>query len=207
MRIILASSSPRRRDLLEQIRLNFEINPSKDEDILEEEYKLEKQNKIKRNYRNKQNERRFAENRALLKAKDVALKTSGDRIIIGADTIVVSGKKILGKPVDRADAMEMLSSLSGNVHYVITGVALIDGKTEKICLGSEITEVKFRKLTKIEINNYIGSMEPMDKAGAYAIQGLGALLVERISGCYYNVVGLPLTLMQKLMKKMGKSVL
>lgn len=207
LRIILASSSPRRKALLEQLKLRFEIVPSRDEKILEMEDKHKQMPDEKKKRRFKDKERWFAEKRALLKANDVESIISEDAIVLAADTIVLQGNRILGKPVDESEAFDMLSSLSGRIHHVITGVAIIDSKYKKQYIDSEITEVKIRYLKKTEILSYIKSGEPMDKAGAYGIQGLGAMLVQRINGCYFNVVGLPLFLMQKMLHKIGKKIL
>jgi septum formation protein len=116
-----------------------------------------------------------------------------DDIVIGADTVVVYKDSILGKPKDESDAYEILTLLSGNTHEVITGIALIQDIKNLKFIDYEITKVKFRKLDSKRILNYIKTKEPLDKAGAYGIQGLGELLVEKIDGCYSNVVGLPLT--------------
>ncbi|MBM3210948.1 septum formation inhibitor Maf [Candidatus Poribacteria bacterium] len=183
-KIILASASPRREQLLKQIGIVFEIIPSN------------------------VNEKDFTHHDpvantqliALSKAQDVAAKVK-DVIIIGADTQVIIDDEVLGKPEDDVDAINMLRKLSGKKHRVITGVAIIDGKTGKNETWAEITEVVFRKISEDEIIDYIETGEHRGKAGAYGIQGRAAAFVKRIEGCYFNVVGLPLAkLSQKLRK-------
>jgi septum formation protein len=141
-----------------------------------------------------------------LKALDVASKIS-DGIVIAADTDVVLNGKILGKPKDKKEAREMLKNLSGKEHQVITGLAVVDAKSKRILQDIVITAVKFRKFDKNLIEKYIASGEPLDKAGAYGIQGKGALLVESIKGDYFNVVGLPLNALNQLLEKFGISLI
>lgn len=187
--LILASASLRRRDLLNQIGLNFEIIPSKvNEDISEVE-------PIK-----------LVQKLALLKAHEVAKKVvvkNPEALVIGADTIVVDGQTILGKPGSENAAIAMLKKLSGQQHRVMTGVAVVDSKSGKHWVDVEVTHVFFRNLTEKEIYRYVATGEPMDKAGAYAIQGKAALFVERIEGCFFNVVGLPLLKTVQLLKQAG----
>ncbi len=175
-RLILASASPRRSALLSQIGLTFEIFPSEIEEPLpDKDLSPEK----------------VTQKLAKLKARAVAERYT-EGIIIGADTLVLFKKELLGKPKNREDAKSMLSRLSGKTHRVITGVALIDVKKKTETTWSEVTKVCFRELCADEIDNYIESGEAKDKAGAYGIQGRGAAFVKRIDGCYFNVVGLPL---------------
>jgi len=141
-----------------------------------------------------------------LKALDVASKISNG-IVIAADTVVVLGEKILGKPKNKKEAREMLKSLSGKEHQVITGIAVVNAKTKKMLGDAVVTKVKFRKLTNELIEKYITSGEPLDKAGAYGIQGKGSLLVESIKGDYFNVVGLPLNTLNQLLEKFRTSLL
>lgn len=137
---------------------------------------------------------------ALMKARDVA-ETHGDSLVIGADTIVVVDETILGKPANRADAIRMLDLLSGKTHQVYTGVALIRQGVERS--GVECTEVDFGDLGDEIIVRYVDTGEPLDKAGGYAIQGKGVVLIDSIRGCYPNVVGLPLSLLSNLLKEYG----
>ncbi len=180
--IILASNSPRRRELLRQIGLSFATDPSDvDEKVLAGEPPES-----------------YVVRVALDKARAAAAR-AGSGIIIAADTIVVLDDGILGKPVDRPDAERMLSLLSGRMHVVITGLAIIDAAKGKTVTGTSLTRVWFRDLSRDEIASYVKSGEPLDKAGAYGIQGKGALLVKQIEGCYFNVVGLPLSLLGELL--------
>ena len=175
-RLILASASPRRSALLSQIGLTFEIFPSEIEEPLSNNGLAPEE---------------VTQKLAKLKARVVAERYS-DGVIIGADTLVLHKKELLGKPKNKAEAKLMLSRLSGKSHKVITGVSLINVKKQTEMTWSEVTKVYFRKLCSAEIDNYIQSGEAKDKAGAYGIQGRGAAFVKRIDGCYFNVVGLPL---------------
>jgi len=185
-RLILASASPRREQLLKQIGLDFEVIPSNfDESRV-----------------CTSNPTESAQQAAIAKAKAVAKKLS-EGIVIGADTIVVYAGEVMGKPKDQSDAVRMLKQLSGKKHEVITGVALVNARDNREYVWSESTLVWFRKLSDMEIKKYVESGQPMDKAGAYGIQGRAAAFVEKIDGCYFNVVGLPLaSLVVKLNKFM-----
>lgn len=178
-RIILASSSPRRKlllkALLKNFGLKFDVIPANIVEYIPEKVQ---------NYGN------FAANLAELKALEVAVRKNG--IIIAADTIVVCNDKILGKPDSEADAKKMLKMLSGKVHKVYTGLVVFDTTADKLYKSFEVTSVKFRKLSTKEIEFYVNSGSPMDKAGAYGIQDdFGSTFVEKINGDYFNVVGLP----------------
>ncbi|MDF2928237.1 Maf family protein [Anaerospora sp.] len=185
MAIVLASASPRRQQLLEQIGCSFSIMAS---DFVEDNTIDLPADEL-------------AVAQAKGKACAVAAKANAGDIVIGADTIVVLDGQVFGKPVDRDDACRMLTSLSGKEHLVITGLAVV--RDNLIMTDCSITTVKFRTLTATEIERYIATGEPEDKAGAYAIQGVGALLVENICGCYTNIVGLPLVTLARLMSKVG----
>lgn len=188
MQVILASASPRRKDLLEQINIEPVICPAHFEEI-----------------KTADDARKVVLKNAEGKCQAV-VKQKGDSVpVIAADTIVVIDGEILGKPKSAAEAAEMLQHLSGRKHKVMTGVAVAyEGKQ---IAEVSITDVFFRKLTFEEINAYVATGEPLDKAGAYGIQGQGAVLVEKIDGCYNNVVGLPLTQLYLMLKKLGvKSV-
>jgi septum formation protein len=183
--IILASQSPRRKELLYHMGLDFEIiSKNVPEDLIEEE-PLEAAGKL-----------------ALKKALAVAEDLSGE-IVIGADTIVVLEGKILGKPDSFETAREMLAALSGRYHQVITGVAVVDSRSGKYQLEQETTGVYFRQLTDAMINSYVESGEPFDKAGAYGIQGKGGLFVTKLEGCYFNVVGLPISRLAVMLENYG----
>lgn len=176
MDFVLASASPRRFELLQQVGAKFIVQISEVQEIID--FTLDVKT--------------IVQSLAWQKAKAVA-ETREEGIILGADTIVVSEGKILGKPKNKEEAKEMLTSLSGKWHEVMTGVALVDASgRQQEWKSVEVTRVKFRNLTEQDIAAYIATEECMDKAGAYGIQGFGALLVEEIAGCYFNVVGLPL---------------
>lgn len=187
--IYLASASPRRVELLNVIGLPFEQVISNVSEV----------------YPGDLEPSAFAEALAVQKARVVA-KEYGQGLVIGADTIVVHGNNVLGKPENHQDAIRMLKLLGGTTHLVISGIAIVNASSGRELVSHEITEVTFRFLSDEEINCYVATGEPMDKAGAYGIQGVGGILVERINGCYNNVVGLPLTLLVKLLKKMGVEV-
>ncbi len=175
--IILASKSPRRKKLLKQIGLQFK---SKSFDVDETFLPTESPVKLVK---------KLARTKLLAATEKIK-----DSIIITADTIVVFDKKVLGKPKDKKDAARMLKKLSGNKHYVYTGFAIYNGITKKLIVDYEKTCVKFRTLSNDEIDDYIATGSPMDKAGSYGIQDdYGAVFVSSISGDYYNVVGLPLS--------------
>ncbi len=183
-KLILASRSPRRIHLLRQIGLKFDVRESAiDENV---DGFLTPEDAVR--------------GLALLKAASVAgsVRTG---LIVGADTIVYLDRKILGKPRSRAEARRMLSMLSGRTHQVYTGIALIDRPSNEVCTAIERTKVKFRTLSPREIREYVASGSPMDKAGAYGIQDdFGAVFVERIDGCFYNVVGFPLSKFYRVMQ-------
>ena len=172
--IILASKSPRRADLLKQIGLEFEVYPS---DIEEPQITVSPADAVQQ--------------LALTKARTVAAKFDVG-IVLGADTVVVIDGQPIGKPENDTHAVQILTQLSGNRHEVITGVALIDIERKNEVVWAEQTAVHFRTLHQSEILAYVRSGESSDKAGAYGIQGRAGAFVERIEGCYFNVVGLPL---------------
>ena len=184
MRLILASASPRRKEILLSAGFDFEICPSPiDEAPLAGE-----------------RPEGYARRVACAKALSVAASVARGSLVLGADTIVVAGDEILGKPQDAADAGRMLRKLSGISHQVITGVCLVRAPDEVIALTHETTWITFRALDDEEIADYVASGEPMDKAGAYGIQGLACKFVTRVEGCYFNVVGLPVALVYGLLK-------
>jgi nucleoside triphosphate pyrophosphatase len=184
--VILASGSPRRRALLEQIGISFSLDPADvDEHMLPGE-----------------TPEVYAVRVALDKARAASQRVKAG-IVIAADTIVVVGDTVLGKPVDAADARRMLNLLSGREHEVVTGLAVMDAASRRSSVRTSVTKVFFRKLSEREISAYVATGEPLDKAGAYGIQERGALLVERIEGCYSNVVGLPLSLLGEMLYDYG----
>lgn len=189
--LILASASPRRKQLLTQLGLNFIVEPSCEEEKLVENNVIPSE-------------------KAVLLAKQKAFSVSRrhkDVLVIGADTIVVLDDKILGKPEDETDAKNMLSALSGRWHCVYTGVTVVDADTNHYISGYEESRVKFKNLNQQEIENYIKTGEPMDKAGSYGIQGKGAIFIEKIEGCYYNIVGLPLFKLSEMLTVFGYKIL
>jgi septum formation protein len=187
--IILASASPRRKELLQKIGLRFEIEPSGYEEEIHAEL----------------DPNEVVLQISIKKAQSVAAKHK-DAVIIAADTIGVIGNKILGKPHTENEARKMLKEISGKAHSVITGFTVLDTATNKIFSRTINTKVYVKNLTTDEIDAYVKTGEPLDKAGAYAIQGLGSLIVERIEGDYYNVVGLPLAALTEAMKEFGINI-
>lgn len=192
-RIILGSASPRRRELLEQIGITFEIVTSGKDEVYNSTIPAE-----------------IVKELAQMKAENVSeevLEKEGhlcDVVVIGADTIVVRDGEILGKPADTEEAFRMLKSLQGRAHQVYTGVAILDfdeNGVKKVTGHAEKTEVFVCEMTDTEIEKYIASGEPMDKAGAYGIQGRFAAFIERIEGDYFNVVGLPVAYVYSQLKK------
>lgn len=186
MKIILASQSPRRQELLKNLGItDFSVIPAKGEEQLISGLTPED----------------AVCAIALGKAREVASSQGNDAVIIAADTLVFLDGKPLGKPADSDDAAKMLRSLSGRDHLVMTGVAVIYGSKE--IAECESTRVFFRRITEDEITRYIDSGEPMDKAGAYGIQGLGSIFIPRIEGDYFNVMGLPVSRLYSMLEKMG----
>lgn len=199
--IILASQSPRRKELLEQIGLEFEICPAKGEEIITKTVPEEVVMEL-----SKQKAEEVAAMVSSYAEEHKDITTPSDILVIGADTVVAYGGKILGKPVDEADAKRMLMMLSGNTHSVFTGVTLVlidkSGRAGELVFY-EKTDVKMHKMTEAEIDRYIATGEPMDKAGSYGIQGKCAIYIEKIDGDYNNVVGLPITRIYQELKKIG----
>lgn len=199
--IILASQSPRRKELLEQIGLEFEICPAKGEEIITKSIPEEVVMEL-----SKQKAEEIAALVSSYGENHKEITTPSDILVIGADTVVAYDGKILGKPKDEADAKRMLSMLAGNIHSVFTGVTLVfidkSGRTGEVVFY-EKTDVKMHEMTDTEIERYISTGEPMDKAGSYGIQGKGAIYIEKIDGDYNNVVGLPITRIYQELKKIG----
>lgn len=188
-RIILASTSPRRKELAQGMGLEFDVIPSK----YEEDMTL------------KMSASQLVKTLSYGKAKEVAERIKSG-IVIGVDTIVVFKGKKLGKPKNEKDAFGMLKSFSGKWQEVYSGVAIIDCKTGKEIRDYEVTKVKFRKMSDDEIWRYIKTGDPMDKGGAYGIQGLSSIFIERVEGCYFNVVGFPVYNVYKNLKKVGVNI-
>lgn len=188
--IVLASASPRRKDLLQSLGLAFQIEPAE----------------VDEHWEGKPDPRVFAETLARRKAKFVAARHHRG-LVIGADTLVYIDDEILTKPSDQSEARAMLHRLSGRTHTVVTGLAVVEPESGRTVSCFEETSVSFRVLSAKEIQRYVATGEPMDKAGAYGIQGMGALLVARIEGCYPNVVGLPLVRLARLFSDFGVELL
>lgn len=199
--IILASASPRRKELLEQIGLEFEICPAKGEEIITKTIPEEVVMEL-----SKQKAEEVAALVSSFGENHKEITTPSDILVIGADTVVAYGGKILGKPVDEADAKRMLTMLSGNTHSVFTGVTLVlidkTGRAGELVFY-EKTDVKMHTMTETEIDRYIATAEPMDKAGSYGIQGKCAIHIEKIDGDYNNVVGLPIARIYQELKNIG----
>lgn len=194
LNLALASQSPRRRELLSDAGYEFRVFPVKVSEIIDENL----------------NPADVASQLGTLKAQSCVeqnkeLKQQGF-LVLGADTIVVLGRRILGKPQNNAQAREYLRLLSSKTHNVITGFGLVESGTTKVWSGAEVTEVTFRNLSDQEIDTYVASGEPMDKAGAYAIQGGGGKFVSSFSGSWSNVVGLPLERLEKVLSENGWNV-
>jgi septum formation protein len=190
-KLILASASPRRRELLAQAGYRFEVQPSS----------------VPESRRPGEDAIRFATRLAREKAEEVfarrqAAGMAETATVLGADTVVVCDGEVLGKPSDAADAERMLLLLSGRTHHVVTGVAVVWGSSAPpaVEIAAELTQVTVQTLSPEEVSRYVSSGEPMDKAGAYAIQGYAGRWIPRISGCYFNVVGLPLALVASLLE-------
>ena len=183
MEIILASASPRRKEILQNTKLKFEIQKSDIEEVILENESPES----------------MVVRLAYEKALDVA-KNNEDALVIGADTVVVIDDKILGKPKDETEAYNMIKLLSGKTHYVITGFALINLSLNKKIVDCQISQVTFKELSEATIKDYIQTKESLDKAGAYGIQGYGGLLVKNIQGDYFNIVGLPISKISDCLK-------
>ena len=197
VKFVLASGSPRRKELLEQLGMQFEISSAHGEEIITKEQPWE-----------------IVEELSMQKATEVADRYEAEHgvqentVVIGADTIVAYGAEIMGKPKSRQHAIEMLSELQGHVHQVYTGVTLIimTGKDRKFICFHEKTEVEMYPMTQAQIEAYVSTGEPMDKAGAYAIQGKCAAYIKGICGEYNNVVGLPIARLSQELSKAGITV-
>lgn len=182
--LILASVSPRRAELLRQLGMPFKVLPSDAAEIHHEQFTA----------------RELSQLNAYRKARAVAKKFP-DALVLGADTLVYLDTTLFGKPVDLADAYRMLEKLQGRTHQVVTGVCLLHLRTHRQRVFAETTDVTFRRLDAVTIRRYLGRVNPLDKAGAYAIQEESELIVERISGSYTNVVGLPV---EKLREELAR---
>lgn len=187
--IILASGSPRRKELMELAGYEFEIKISHEEEVYTSTHAED-----------------IVKELALLKAKDIARQVEGSCIVIGADTVVALDGLILGKPASQENAIHMIEQIQGRVHQVYTGVAIIEKEesgNDKVICHAVKTDVYVNAMSQEEILHYVESEEVMDKAGAYGIQGKFAVYIERIDGDYYNVMGLPISYIYRILKKIG----
>ncbi len=191
-KVILASASPRRKELLEKIGLKFKVEPS---DYAEDMR------------RSGLSPDELAREISLEKARAAASRHKKNAIVIAADTFIVFKSKIMGKPGTEAEARRMLMRLRGKPHSVITGFTILDADSGRVLTKSVETVVHIKNLTPEQIDAYVKSKEPLDKAGAYAIQGLGSVIVDRIEGDYFNVIGLPLSALAEALKEFGIHIL
>lgn len=190
-KILLASSSPRRKQLLKQIGVPFQV--------------------IQVSYEERPNPRLkpkgLVESLSLGKAEAALTAYTGEpALIIGADTVVAYKDDILTKPKNEEDALVMLQRLSGNIHQVVTGFTVIDTQTRRSVTKSSVTTIYMRKLSRREMTSYVATKEPFDRAGGYGIDGFGAQFVEKIEGDYYTVVGLPLSMLVEELKRFGVTI-
>ena len=187
MQLILASQSPRRKELLGLFHIPFIIRVADIDETMDPQ-KLP-----------------YEEVARVSRLKALAVDREPEDLVIAADTIVVCDGQVLGKPVDEADARRMLKLLSGRDHQVMTGMCVLRGSRETVC--TEVTDIHFRKLTDREIDRYIATKEPMDKAGSYGIQGGAALFAEKMAGDYYNVMGLPVCRLGQILKELAPDLM
>lgn len=189
MKIILASKSPRRKELLNTIVDNFEIIEAVNDEVIIDNLTNAEQ----------------SEHLSFEKSNEVFEKTNGDRIVIGSDTIVVVDNVIYGKPRDEKHAFEMLKILSGNTHQVITGLCILSeiNGVKSCYIDHDTADVKFVEMEDKEILDYISTKEPMDKAGSYGVQGKGGKFIENINGSFYTIMGLPIHLVYRQLKNLG----
>lgn len=189
--LILASASPRRKELIQTFGLPVTIRPSDVDESTPEDW----------------SPAHIVEQLALRKAAAVATTSLIGDIVIGSDTIVVLDKQVLGKPIDRAHAIEMVTALQGREHEVFSGIACIQVEGGKQLINHRRTKVRMKALSPAQVEHYVDTGEPMDKAGAYAIQGIGAMFIEGIEGCYFNVVGLPVAALADMLNELGVDII
>jgi septum formation protein len=187
-RIVLASASRRRHALLRALGINFEVMASD----AEERFEGDPTTVVMANARAKRD--------------DVAARVEPPAIVIAADTLVFLGERVLGKPAGQGEAREMLTALSGKTHRVVTGLSLLDKSSGRTAEGYEATDVTFRPLSAREIDQFVAAVNPIDRAGAYTVDGPGSLLIERYNGCYQNVLGFPIVRLDLLLRELGYSL-
>ena len=188
--LILASASPRRKELLANLGLNIKIKVSQVDETMEEDIPPAQQ----------------VEKLAERKAAAVASETA-EGLVIGADTLVVLAGKPLGKPANRQEAVQMINELQGKSHEVLTGLAVVDAATGQSVVTHQTTAVHFKPMTREQVERYVSTGEPYDKAGAYAVQGKASIFIESIQGCYFNVVGLPVSKLADALRVFGVEIL
>ena len=186
--VVLASASPRRRALLSALGIPLEVIVSDVAEVFEG------------------TPAEMVVTNARAKRDDVVSRLSGPALVIAADTLVFLGDHVLGKPADAQEARAMIARLSGRTHQVLTGLAVIDTATAKRTEGFETTDVTFRALAPDEIGRFVDAVNPVDRAGAYTVDGPGSLLVARYDGCYQNVLGLPIIRLDSLLREIGHSL-
>ena len=188
-RIVLASASPRRKALLAALGVSFDVVTSNADEIDHGTVPAA-----------------IVESNARAKRDDVAKKLDGPAVVIAADTLVFLDEHVLTKPAGAHEAREMLRRLSGNTHQVVTGLAIVDTATGAAVEGAETTDVTFRTLSDAEIARFVEIVNPIDRAGAYTVDGPGSLIVARYDGCYQNVLGLPIVKLDKLLRQIGVNI-
>lgn len=186
--VVLASASPRRKALLEALGIPIEVRPSHAQELVDGDPEA------------------VAVDNAVIKRDAAAALLTEPALVIAADTVVVLEDRLLGKPCDHAEARAMLADLSGRTHRVITGVAVVDTDSGRQAAGIETTRVTFRTLTPRQIERFVEAVNPLDRAGAYTVDGPGTLIVERYDGCYQNVLGLPIPRLEALLEEVGDSL-
>ncbi|MEM7645693.1 MAG: Maf family protein [Pseudomonadota bacterium] len=189
--LVLASGSPRRKKILEEAGYQFRTLPTEISEILNKNLRLEDQISD------------CARQKAVAAGESLKLLESKPYLVLGADTVVVHSTQVIGKPKSKEEAILILNQLSGEIHRVITGFCLFDLTKDHLILGHQTTEIIFKNLTDREIHEYVETGDPMDKAGAYGIQGAARAFVDSIKGSYENVVGLPLTEIEKVIQENG----
>jgi septum formation protein len=194
VRLVLASQSPRRIEMLKLLGVTFDTMPSEIDETTELTDAPELVEFL-------------AQAKAQHIANQLALHDGGDTLVLGADTVVVLGNDILGKPTTREHAYQMLMRMSGRHHRVLTGVCVLSLRTGESLVKHEVSSVFFRSLDPAEVRTYAKTEEPMDKAGAYALQGAASAFVDKVDGCYSNIIGLPMPLTVKMLRQSGLKVL
>lgn len=201
--IILASASPRRHELLTLVGISHTVIPCKEKEGRVKNNTAKSSDSNKKQQTIEESILQVACQKAMCVAKTLSPSKKKAALVLGADTIVVLNDEIIGKPKSSEDAIEMLKKLTGNIHEVYTGLCIYNSESERLYTGVEKTLVSMIPCSESRIRAYIASEEILDKAGAYAVQGIGAALIDRIEGCFYNVMGLPLSRLTKILDDIG----